>query len=388
MPAAPLNLESLRRYAVARTLFTPTTLPAAIQRLGFVQADPIRAPARAQDLTLRHRVKGYAAGDLERRYAALGIEEDFFVNYGFMPRATQALMHPRTPRTAWPLARAAQAQAVLAFVQVRSHDGSGVHPREVDAHFAHGRTTNWFGGTSSASTQLLDAMHYRGMLRIAGRVSGVRTYAVATLVNVPVAAAAPWDATARAMQDEQLVSTTPDQSIDALVDVIVHKYAPLPEASLRQLMGLLRGGVPQWDALRPAAFARAKRRLASAVLHGVTWYWPQGESPTSKRHAPFDAVRLLAPFDPVVWDRRRFELLWGWAYRFEAYTPPAKRVRGYYAMPLLWRDQVIGWGNVAYSDGALTADLGYVAGKPPRDAEFKRALADELERMRVFLGPR
>jgi uncharacterized protein len=49
---------------------------------------------------------------------------------------------------------------------------------------------------------------------------------------------------------------------------------------------------------------------------------------------------------------------------------------------------VIGWGNVAYSDGALTADLGYVAGKPPRDAEFKRALADELERMRVFLGPR
>jgi uncharacterized protein len=97
-------------------------------------------------------------------------------------------------------------------------------------------------------------------------------------------------------------------------------------------------------------------------------------------------VRLLAPFDPLVWDRRRFELLWGWAYRFEAYTPPAKRVRGYYALPLLWRDQVIGWGNVAYAGGALSADLGYVAGKAPRDAAFKRALADELERMRCFLG--
>ena len=35
-------------------------------------------------------------------------------------------------------------------------------------------------------------------------------------------------------------------------------------------------------------------------------------------------VRFLAPFDPVVWDRYRFEHLWGWAYRFEAYTPPAK----------------------------------------------------------------
>ena len=43
------------------------TLPKAIERLGFVQADPIRAPARAQDLTLRHRVRGYRAGDLERR---------------------------------------------------------------------------------------------------------------------------------------------------------------------------------------------------------------------------------------------------------------------------------------------------------------------------------
>ena len=56
MPKPP-DLDALRRYAVARTLFTPTTLPRAIGTLGFVQADPIRAPARAQDLTLRHRVR-------------------------------------------------------------------------------------------------------------------------------------------------------------------------------------------------------------------------------------------------------------------------------------------------------------------------------------------
>jgi uncharacterized protein len=365
MPTTQINLDALRRYAVARTLFTSTTLPAAIKRLGFVQADPIRAPARAQDLTLRHRVKGYRAGDLEQRYKSLDIEEDFFVNYGFLPRATQALMHPRTPRVVWSKAKAVQAQAVLAYVQARSLGNNGVHPREVDAHFAHGRAANWFGGTSSVSTQLLDGMHYRGMLRIAGRVSGVRTYAMPKVM------------------DAQEVN--PAQAIDALIDVIVHKYAPLSEASLRQLMGLLRGGVPQWDALRPAAFARAKQRLASAAVDGVTWYWPQGESPMSTRHAPTDTVRLLAPFDPVVWDRRRFELLWGWAYRFEAYTPAPKRVRGYYALPLLWRDQVIGWGNVAIDDGKLSADLGYIAGKPPREAGFRHALDDELQQMRAFL---
>src|ERR1700684_1220221 len=103
-----ITLEHLRRFAIARSLFRPTTLKRAIEKLGFVQADPIRAPARAQDLTLRHRVKGYRAGDLERRYPKLALEEDFFINYGVLPRAYHSLMHPRTARTVWTAARAEQ----------------------------------------------------------------------------------------------------------------------------------------------------------------------------------------------------------------------------------------------------------------------------------------
>jgi hypothetical protein len=61
----PITLDDLRRFAVARNFFIPTTLKRALHRMGFVQADPIRAPGRAQDLTLRHRVKDYLAGDLE-----------------------------------------------------------------------------------------------------------------------------------------------------------------------------------------------------------------------------------------------------------------------------------------------------------------------------------
>ena len=119
----------LFRSAVARSLFAPTTLARAVERLGgFVQADPLRAPARAQDLTLRHRVKGYRAGDLERRYPRLAVEEDFFVNYGFVTPALHALMHPREARQAWTPARWRQAEAVLDFVRGRGV----VHPREVD----------------------------------------------------------------------------------------------------------------------------------------------------------------------------------------------------------------------------------------------------------------
>jgi uncharacterized protein YcaQ len=125
--------------------------------------------------------------------------------------------------------------------------------------------------------------------------------------------------------------------------------------------------------------------LASATVDGQTYLWPATENPASRRHAPDEGVRLLAPFDPLVWDRRRFEHLWGWAYRFEAYTPAPKRVRGYYALPLLWHDRVIGWGNLSVVGEQLQAELGYVAGTPPNDAAYARALAQELDRLRTFL---
>ena len=360
----PLTLERLRRYALARSLFAPTTLKRAIHKLGFVQADPIRAPARAQDLTLRQRVKDYRAGDLERRYARLGVAEDFFVNYGFLPLSHQALMHPRAGTAPWPAAKRRQAEAVLAFVRERGV----VHPREVDLEFAHGRATNWFGGTSAASTQLLDAMHYRGLLRVARRESGIRLYAAHEHAEVPL------DAAARR------------ERIDALVDIVVSKYAPLPATSLSGLIARLRWGAPQWHGDLRAAVARAKQRLAHARVDSVDWYWPADEAPP-RRASSDDAVRLLAPFDPVVWDRRRFEHFWGWAYRFEAYTPAPKRQLGYYALPLLWRDEVIGWGNLAVTkSGALDARLGYVAGRAPRDVVFRRELDAELARIEAFVG--
>jgi uncharacterized protein YcaQ len=75
----------------------------------------------------------------------------------------------------------------------------------------------------------------------------------------------------------------------------------------------------------------------------------------------------------------------GTAYRFEACTPAPKRVRGYYAMPLLWRDRVIGWGKLAVREGALQADVGYVA-KRPRERAFSQALNEELAAMGRFLA--
>jgi uncharacterized protein len=363
-----ITLDHLRRYAVARSLFKPTTLKSAFYRIGFVQADPIRAPARAQDLILRHRVKDYYAGDLERLYPNLEIEEDFFVVYGFMTKSLQALMHPRSdvdvpaegPR-AWPAGRKKLAQLVLEFVRERGE----VHPREVDDHFSHGSVRNYWGGLSSATTHLLSAMHYRGMLRIIRRESGIRIYAVHE--HRP----APADAAERRAR------------IDGLVDAAVQIYGPLPSTCLADLVRRLRFAVPQWRDELKDALQRAKERLAHAHVNGMNWYWPLEEDAT--HCALQDTVRLLTPFDPVVWDRDRFEMFWGWQYRFEAYVPAPKRRLGYYALPLLYGDRVIGWGNLRVEDGQLTSEFGYVAHRP-RDRVFKRELEAELERIKAFLA--
>jgi uncharacterized protein YcaQ len=134
-----------------------------------------------------------------------------------------------------------------------------------------------------------------------------------------------------------------------------------------------------------SALQRAKDRLSHARIGAIDWYWPPDEKAETKTST--DTVRLLAPFDPVVHDRARFKLFWDWEYRLEAYTPVPKRKLGYYALPLLWRERVIGWGNLAIRDGRLTCDFGYV-GSAPREVNFKRELDAEVERIKTFLGCR
>ena len=357
------TLRTLRRMAIARSLFEPLPLGEAVRRLGFVQADPIRSPARAQDLTLRHRVPGYRAGDLERQYASLDIEEDFFINYGFLSRDVYALMHPRGGFGRWPSPGPKKAAAVLDFVRERGR----VHPREVDAFFSHGSVTNYWGGSSSATTHILDHLHYRGLLRVALREGGIRVYAPQQ--HEPLALA-PAERRAR---------------LDALLDVLLRKYAPIPSATLSWLSNRMRVAVPQWESGVKTALARARLRLQHARVDGVEYYWPEDASLADPDLD--DEVRLLAPFDPVVWDRRRFEAFWGWAYRFEAYTPASKRKLGYYALPLLWRDAVIGWANVSAKDGMLDISCGYTAGAAPKGRVFAQAMERERDRLTRFLAP-
>ncbi len=349
------GIQDLRRSAIQATLFQPTSLLEAIERLGFVQCDPIRAPARAQDLILRHRVQGYRAGDLERLYPELDLEEDFLYAYGIVPKATWRLLHPRSSQ------KLNKTEArVHALVSAREK----LHPRELETHLGKKREVNAWGSYSKATTRCLESLHYRGVLRVAGRQNGIRLYQQAK------------------EQEEHL---SPTERLEGLALLTARILTPVPERSLRSALSYLRYSAPTL----PGRKDILKRLIAGGALtgetvDGVKYLWPKecevfGEVPK--------VVRFLAPFDPLVWDRYRFEHLWGWAYRFEAYTPPAKRKMGYYALPLLWGEQVIGWVNVSGKEGQLAIEPGFI-GDEPKTRAFRSAFADEVEKMRWFLGRR
>jgi uncharacterized protein len=354
------DIAELRSYAVARTLFAPRDLEGAIRALGFVQLDPIRAPARAQDLILRHRVADYRNGDLDRGYAGLPVAEDHLHVYGVLPRDTQRLLYPRMRHARWHVEREHPRLAARILAHVRDHGPT--HPRDLQRALTDARIVNGWGGQSSATTRMLEVMQYRGMLRVAHRVNGIRVYEAAPSWPPPL---------------------TPAERATGLLRLLVRLYAPVPAANFRALSRVAMG-----DSMSETARIAAVERfldsewLARMNVDGVAYVHPADESLQTE---PDAAVRLLAPFDPIVWDRKRFQHFWGWAYRFEAYTPPARRQRGYYALPLLWRGSVIGWANVAVERGVIDIDIGFI-GRKPRDVFFRRELDAEIARMASFLG--
>jgi uncharacterized protein len=361
LTVATLTLNELRRRAT--NIDAPATLGRAIAQLEFIQSDPIRSPARAQDLILRHRVADYRAGDLERRYSSLAVEEDFLYAYGFMPRRIRKLLYPRFDRTrpGSPFVPTGLAADVLAFVSERGP----THPAVLATQFGRTRAVNGWGAFSTASTRALQQLHYHGLLRVQRRERGVRVYE-----------AAPADGE----------SLDPTRRLRELVLLVTRVLAPVPETTLRAVLSRFAHVAPH-ARIRIGAIEQllAAGRLEAGVIDGMRYLWPAGRLDWRRTDAPRE-VRFLAPFDPIVWDRRRFEHIWGWAYRFEAYVPERNRQRGYYAMPLLWMDRVVGWVNCTGTGDRLQVRAGFVASKP-RERDFRPAFEHEVARMEHFLSP-
>ena len=211
---------------------------------------------------------------------------------------------------------------------------------------------------------MLEALHRQGRARVTRRDAGIRVYACA---------------------HPRGPALSPVARADGVIRLIINLYAPMPLRSLMRTIYMMGAYKPDVDYAKRIEWLVKRGEYQRGIVDRVPYIWPANESIPEEIA---DDVRLLAPFDPLVWDRTRFEHLWGWAYRFEAYTPLVKRKLGYYALPMLWRDQVIGWANAGLRDGKLNLQLGYATEKPrrPHAAAFNSSLKDEAERLRYFLG--
>lgn len=348
-----MTIDTLRTTAISNTLFPKTTLVDAMNRMGFVQADPIKAPAPAQDLILRQRVRDYRRGDLQRSYRDLQLEEEYLYAYGFFTRSQAALLHPKRSERLTALEK-----QVLQHVRLAGE----IHPRELGVHFGKKRVVNAWGGYSHATKEALDRLHLKGYLRVAGRTRGIRMYETVTWPTHSLPAS---------------------RRLIELILRIVTILQPVREQMLNWTVTYLINHSFIGTTTTKEIVSRLKREGQVRVdeIDGVKYLSQAGKIEQGPEES---CVRFLAPFDPLVWDRARFEQIWGWPYRFEAYVPATKRIRGYYTLPLLWRGHIPGWVSIQKQEETLQFQAGYVDGKP-RDAAFNKAFNDECERVREFM---
>ena len=329
-PPLAVSVAAARRFARGATaLDRPLPdIAAALEHHGYVQIDPINVCGRMHDLILRNRVAGYREGDLmrhlhgpdegpprpaEMRAAFEHHLPDTAVLVAFAPDAWPYLQHAMKARTrrsgAWSgrltAREAALAETLLAEIAARGPLGS--------EDFDDPRRARRVWGAAKLVKSTLQKLFFHGRLLIARRVNNRRRYDLPERVlPAPVLARAP------ATADETGRWT-------ALLKLRQRRLVQLKRDELRAVADLVQA-VRLTDADAPLLHClRSDAALWEATDAGV----------------PAEPL-LLAPLDPLVYDRRVTAALWGFDYTWEVYTPPAKRVRGYYALPVLVEHALVG----------------------------------------------
>ena len=210
------------------------------------------------------------------------------------------------------------------------------------------RDKKHWGWNWSEAKKALDFLYMAGDLAVAGRNSQFEVI---------------YDVPERVIPAAVLALPTPSKE-EADLELVRRAAASHGVATLRCLADYYR---MKTDAVKPAVDVLVEEgELLPVTIEG--WNRPAYLHRDARRPRKVEARAFLSPFDPVVWLRERSEKLFDFHYRIEIYTPAHKRVHGYYVLPFLLRDEIVGPGRPqgGPQGGPAGGEVGVGRGRRPR----------------------
>jgi uncharacterized protein YcaQ len=374
-----LSLAEARRIALAAQLFVPAAaapkgaaaLGKIVRRLGAVQIDSVNVLVRSHYLPVFSRCGWYAPELLDR--AAYDGQRSLFEYWGHEASLLPVDLYPlfrwrmeraRNGEGTWKrLRRYATSHKPLvtaALEQIRERGPLGA--RELaDSGKSKG---NWWGW--SQGKEILEWLFWIGDVTTARRRNFERLY----------------DLTERVLPERVRAASAPSPE-QARRELMAVAARALGVATARDLRDYFR--LPAEDAV-----VRVAELVEQGTLQPVT---VEGWKHQAYLHADtvcprrVDASALLSPFDSLIWERQRTERLFDFHFRLEIYTPIHKRLHGYYVLPFLLGDRLVGRVDLKANRQRSRLEVrGGSAEKGVRVSRIVEPLAAELAQLAQWLG--
>ena len=375
-----LSVTEARRIAVrAQRLDGPpprrkpdrAAILAVVRALRCLQLDPTSIVARNHLLVVFSRLGAFDAGTLERltyeehelfeywaHEASLVLTED-------LPLHRYLMRTWRYPRTqSWWEVNAPFREYILERLTA---DGPLAASEIEDRSVVPWTSTGWTNQRNAA--RMLDLMWVRGQVGIAGRTNGRRV----------------WDLMERCLPPDAPDTVPPEREVTERATMLA--LAALGVARAPHIRAHFTRG--RYPGLPEALKALEQRgEIVRAAVDGLGddwWMRAQDANPDGDWRG---RTALLSPFDNLLCDRRRTEQLFGFTHRLEIYTPKAKRRWGYFVLPILHQERLIGRADLAVDRKRATLVAHAIHREPdaPRGKAIARAIARELERLASWQG--
>jgi uncharacterized protein len=369
--------EDARRFLVARQLLAPAraleggpdAVLAVFRRLGSIQLDPVAVAGLSHDLVLHARVADYDPAWCDELYERREIFEAYNKGLSLVPASEFAWFRVSSEGAQKVLAENADvAKRLLERIRAEGPLSS------LDFERKAGPTKDWFGATTNAVRAVLEAYARTGELGTARRDGRHRYYDVPErLLPAEVLA---HDLTLREQLRHKMLSR---YRAHGLIGTTGHGEGIFDHLGPAKPQGIYPGR----NALRDELVEQGE--LVPVDVEGVSGKRFVVRDDVEVLQAPPEppsSVAFLSPYDPLVWDRRLLGSLFGFDYVWELYVPPAKRRWGWYVLPIVFRDRLVGRiePRIDAAEGSVRVlAIWWEDGFEPRHADgFVDAMRDAL----------